>query len=155
MSFNAGDKPLASQLYDQNDWVDYTATFTLTASTTSPTQGNSTYKAEYVQVAKKAIHVRIRIDIGSTFSAGSGNYRFSLPSTATSNASNGTAGTAWINDSGTAIRGAWVTLDSQTTYASAWYTSAATALTVVNSAGTGTAWATGDVMILNFLYEPA
>jgi hypothetical protein len=155
VSFAAGDKPLASQMYDQNDWVDYSATFTLTASTSNPTQGNSIYKAEYLQIAKKTIHVRIRIDIGSTFTAGSGNYRFALPFTAATNASNSTAGSMWINDSGTALRGGWATLDSQTTYATAWYINAATTITALGSAGSGTAWANSDVIILNFTYEPA
>jgi hypothetical protein len=155
VSFAAGDKPTAAQFFDQEDWTDYSSTFTLTASTTSPTKGNSIYLAEWLKVGKKGIHVRIRIDIGSTFSAGSGNYRFSLPTTASTNASTSTVGSVWINDSGTALRMGVVTLDSITTYATAWYQSAATAVGLLGSGGSGTAWATGDVVIINFLFEPA
>jgi hypothetical protein len=155
VSFAAGDKPQAAQLFDQEDWVDYSSTFTLTASTTSPTKGNSTYLAEYVKVAKKLIHVRIRIDIGSTFSAGSGNYRFSLPVTASTNAGQVTVGTGWINDSGTAFRGAWITFDTQTAYATAWYQNGATSVGQLGSAGSGTAWATGDSIQIQFAFEPA
>jgi hypothetical protein len=155
VSFAAGDKPLASQLYDQEDWVDYSASFTLTASTTNPTKGNSSYVAQYLQVAKKCIHVRIRIDIGSTFSAGSGTYQFLLPSAASTASSNCVSSAMWINDSGTALRGGFITLNSVTTYATAWYINAATTLAALGSGGSGTAWATSDVILLDFVYEPA
>lgn len=59
-------------------WVDYTSTFVLTASPTPPTKGNSTYEARYCRIGD-TVDVSILITIGSTFSAGSGIYEFSLP----------------------------------------------------------------------------
>lgn len=59
-------------------WISYAGTFTFTGTTTNPTLGNSTVVAKYRRIGK-TVHVRIKIIVGSTFAAGSGNYRFSLP----------------------------------------------------------------------------
>src|SRR6266496_5746060 len=109
MTVYAGNIIYANDINVLN-WTDYTtvapsggSAFAITASTTAPTQGNSTYRAEYQRNTFNC-NVRIHIDIGSTFAAGSGNYRFGLPFTASANASTATAGALWINDSGTALR---------------------------------------------------
>ena len=62
-------------------WKTYTPT--LTGSTTNPTIGNSVFDAAYTQFGK-TVHVRIKLTLGSTFSAGSGAYSFSLPVTSKS-----------------------------------------------------------------------
>lgn len=59
-------------------WTSYTPV--LTASTTNPTIGNSVWDAAYCKIGK-TVHVRIKLTLGSTFSAGSGAYIFSLPVT--------------------------------------------------------------------------
>lgn len=99
MSFSAGQVPTASQIPD-GEWTDYSASFTLTASTTNPTKGNSSYEARYVKVGKLVVF-QFFITIGSSFSAGSGVYQFSLPVTALNNHG---VGSGWIFDNGTAVR---------------------------------------------------
>lgn len=84
MTFFAGDTLAAAALNDiiAPGWVDYSGTFTLTATTTNPTKGNSTYQAYYRRPATADVcDVQIYISIGSTFAAGSGSYRFLLPFT--------------------------------------------------------------------------
>lgn len=171
ITFSAGQKVFASDLQDMVDqidsltapgWTNYTtvapsggSAFALTASTTNPTQGNSTYLAEFRRPAScDLIEVRIRIVIGSTFSVGSGNYRFGLPFTATTNSGNVDVGSLWINDSGTALRAGWVSLDNITTYATCWVDNGTSAVGVLTQAFPQT-WATNDVLKLRFSYEPA
>jgi hypothetical protein len=140
----------------RNVWVDYSASFTLTASVTPPTKGDSTYLAEYLQDHAGLIHVRIKILIGSTFVAGSGNYRFLLPVAASTNAITTYGGSMFVNDSGTAYRnGQPSPVDGTSTYFLCTYMSAASAASILGSAGTGTAWANGDSIIINMCYEPA
>lgn len=70
-------------------WTSYTPT--LTASTTNPTIGNSVWDAAYCKIGK-TVHVRIKLTLGSTFSAGSGAYIFSLPVTPKSSTEYAAAG---------------------------------------------------------------
>lgn len=84
--------------------VDYSGTFTFTASTTNPTKGNSTYTAKYAYLSTNRIIVDIRITIGSTFVAGTGIYIWSLPVASTAHAANATVGCLYILDSGVALR---------------------------------------------------
>lgn len=58
--------------------VSQSYTPTITAPTTSPTLGNSTLTGFYKQIGK-IVHANVQLTIGSTFSAGSGAYRFALP----------------------------------------------------------------------------
>jgi hypothetical protein len=132
-------------------WFDYTATFTLTASIVNPTQGNSVYRAEYLGVSAELIKVRIRIDVGSTFNAGNGVYGFLLPFPASLGAIGGSVGNVYILDTGTAIRQA-VGILVDATHINIYLNGAAVA---IGSAGSGTAWATGDVIQINMDYEPA
>lgn len=64
------------------DWVDYASSFTLTSSGSAPSLGNSTVTARYLERPDITVY-QFDITIGSTFSAGSGNYRIKLPFTAT------------------------------------------------------------------------
>lgn len=63
-------------------WASVTPT--LTASSSDPTIGNSTISGWWTRVGKTVTY-RARLVIGSTFSVGSGSYRFSLPVAAGSN----------------------------------------------------------------------
>jgi hypothetical protein len=60
----------------ENGWISFTPT--LTASVTNPTLGDSTLTARY-QRKGDDIEYWYRLIIGSTFSAGSGTYRFESP----------------------------------------------------------------------------
>jgi hypothetical protein len=132
-------------------WVDYTSTFTLTASTTNPTKGAGTvYKAERLLLSPKCCKVRIGITIGAGFAAGSGDYRFSLPFAAVS-ASTVALGVAWMLDNGTAYRIGRVRIEN-TAWAVIYRDDSGGPL---GSSGPGSAWATGDKVELVLDFEPA
>ncbi|MGV9535019.1 hypothetical protein ACWEU6_21865 [Streptosporangium sandarakinum] len=70
-----------AQVYQQfvdlySSWTSYTVTWT--GATTNPTLGNGTLDGAYKAIGK-TIAVRIRLVYGSTSSAGSGLWAFSLP----------------------------------------------------------------------------
>src|SRR5689334_1454336 len=173
-SFSAGRRLAASQLNTMVDqinsltapgWTDYVSAapsggsaFTLTASSSNPTKGNSTYQADYRRPAgADRVDVRIKLTIGSTFVVGSGTYRFGLPFTAAAGAAAVTTGSVWINDSTTNLRAGWLTLDGNTTYATAWILSSTTTphtVAVLTHAVPQT-WATNDVIEMQFSYQPA
>lgn len=58
-------------------WDEYTPS--LTASTTNPTLGTSTITGHFRREGT-TLHIRGELNVGSTFAAGSGEYRVSLPS---------------------------------------------------------------------------
>lgn len=133
-------------------WTDYSASLTLTATTTNPTKGNSTYEAAYRRSASgDIVQFRGRITIGSTFAAGSGNYRISLPVTATSSAIGTTAGSGFVLDNGTANFIMVTNILTTTTLEMHLNNS----LSGLGSAGPGTAWATGDQIRWSFAYQAA
>lgn len=154
--FAAGHVPTAAELEQWSDqidsltapgWTSYTPTWA--GSTTNPTIGNSTLNFRYRRPAgADLVIVAFAVFIGSTFSAGSGNYTWTLPVTASSNWSI-FIGAAYIFDSGAAARyGATIKLDS----------------TGVFSMGLGTAvvahnspqvWAVNDELKGTFMFEPA
>ncbi len=141
--------------YINGSWVSYATPTLLQASVSNPTQGNSIYQAEYFRSGARWINVRFRIQIGSTFTAGSGNYRIMLPFAASAGSSNSMVGAMWVNDSGLSLRTGLVTLDGQTAYATLWYNNAAASIVVLTNTGPGSAWATNDAIVGNFGYEPA
>lgn len=129
-------------------WTSYSGTFTLTASSVNPSLGNSTVTARYRQVGKTA-DIDITIVIGSTFTAGTGDYRFSIPVTLRSTTQG--AGACYVLDLGTAHKGGGTVFPQSTT-----------ALQVANPSGSnliGAAapqvWATGDMILLSFRGELA
>ena len=128
-------------------WTDYSSTFTLTASTSNPTKGNSTYDARYRQVGK-TVDVDIAITVGSTFSAGSGTYYFSLP-VAMRDLKHGT-GSCYILDSGSQDKPGGIPFGDTVNR-----------LAVIKNDGQPVAhnfpqvWATGDQIRLTFRYEVA
>lgn len=140
-------------------WTDYTTTapsggqaFTLSAVTTPPTQGNSTYSARFRRpTGSDLCFVEIYILIGSTFSAGNGVYRFLLPFNASAASILAGTGTGYILDTGTANR-TGVTRCEAAGYVN-WYLNGSSA--AITNTGSGTAWATGDIIALTHVYEPA
>lgn len=82
------------------DLVTYTPTWT--ASTTNPVIGNGTLVGKYLRIGKMC-YVRIRLQIGSTTTTGSGSWRFALPFTAQTNSLNDGAPTGgYAEDNGVA-----------------------------------------------------
>lgn len=134
-------------------WTAYGASGTvLTAVTTPPTLGNTTWIAHYRRSATSdLVRVRLYFLIGSTFSAGSGAYRFLLPFAASANAILGEVGAYWGEDFGTALR-AGVAICADSTHLELYLPNGSAA---IGSAGTGTAWATSDKIKISFAYEPA
>lgn len=137
------------------DWAAYgTDAANLTATSVNPTKGSSTYLFESCQMNSSLIAVRfaITINTGGGFAAGTGAWRFAVPSAASANAQSATVGSVWVNDSGTALRvGALVFADSTHVEATI-YNITGNAL---GAAGPGTAWATGDAVRGSITYEPA
>lgn len=133
-------------------WTDYSGTFALTAVTTNPTKGNSTYLARYRRPTDcDLIDVEVSVTIGSTFSAGSGVYRFSVPFNASAGSISCATGISYIFDNGTANRIGVVRFEAAG-YVNIYRNDQTTALT---HAGPGTAWATGDIVTFSLAYEPA
>jgi hypothetical protein len=128
----------------QAAWTAYTPA--LTASTTNPTQGNSTYTGSYMQMGKTVFY-RVLITLGSTFNVGSGNYLISLPSAS-----------AWgINE----LQGSGAVANSSTIKAIVPVLSTSTTFVIyrisneaqVGSAGPGAAWATGNTISIVGTYQ--
>jgi hypothetical protein len=84
-------------------WTDYSSSFALTGQTTSPTKGNSTYSARYRRTGLHSIEYTGRLQIGSTFVAGSGALQLSVPVAATDSVAFGGCGSWWALDSTHAI----------------------------------------------------
>ena len=124
----------------------------LTASTTPPTQGNSTYQFEYLRVHARYYRVRFKVTIGSTFNAGSGLYYFITPTNMATNSQNAVTHAAMINDSGTSFRTATILPGGANYVIMALDGSSGGGL---GSGGSGTAWATNDWIIGELGYEPA
>lgn len=151
-SFSAGNRVYASDLeamarqidsLTAPGWVDYSGTFTITATVTPPTKGNSTYVARYRQPASSdVLDVEVYISIGSTFVAGSGTYRFLLPTAMPS--AELVACHATINESGIAFRSGGSSI-VDTTHFEAW---ADGSNAVIGSSGlfSGGGWTAGDFM---------
>jgi len=133
-------------------WTDISGTFVLGATTTPPTKGNSTYSVFYRRVdGGDLVHVRGYILIGSTFSAGNGVYRFPVPFNASAGAILAATGSGYVFDNGTANRACAVRFGAAS-YLEIYNDGAANAL---SNTGSGTAWATGDIIQWSIAYEPA
>lgn len=143
----------ASWPYVYRGWADTSSSFVLGAATTPPTKGNSVYNVKWCRTPN-AVFFRGRIEIGTTFSAGSGTYRIPLPVNAYNSGDGIACGEVMINDSGTALRGGLV-LIGDLTFATLYYHNAAGTLTDVSSGGPGTAWAANDWFSWQMIYRPA
>jgi hypothetical protein len=95
--FVAGEVLTAADMNGIGEWTSYTPTWT--ASTTNPTIGNGNLVARYARI-QDLIQVQFHISFGTTTTAGSGQYRVSLPVTAATAISPYTAyGSGYILDS--------------------------------------------------------
>jgi hypothetical protein len=135
------------------DPVDYSGTFTVTATSGGFVKGSSAYGAEYKRLGKLAL-VTFRVDIntGGGFAAGSGSWRFLLPVTASAASVLRATGAAWINDSGTAVLTAVCRLVT-TTHAEIYVAGVTGA--ALGAAGPGTAWGTNDSLQASILVHTA
>lgn len=155
-TFLAGELPDADKFTTVSDaltvatgaWTDYAASLTITGSTTSPTKGNSTYVARYNRLGK-TVYYAFNITIGSSWSAGSGTYSFSLPVTA--QASFLGIGTCKLLDGGVGHYTASAYLLGTTTLGIIKNGDA----NLLGSGGPGSAWATGDGILVSIVYEAA
>jgi hypothetical protein len=155
-TYAAGDEVKASNMQIEtsietaltSQFVDWSTSFTITASPTPPTKGDSTYSARYTRVGK-LVFFEFKVTIGSTFVAGSGTYSFSLPFAA--HAADEQVGPAYMLDSGTANR-TGVCAITGTSGLSVFRDGLATAL---SDTGPGTAWAAGDQVRCSITYEAA
>lgn len=128
-------------------WTDYSSSMTIVGSISNPTLGNSTLQAFYRQpVNSDVVDFCFKLTVGSTFSAGSGTYTFSLPVPMLSPQIY--PGYATYFDTGTAFRAAVLVPSSASGFIS-YQDGSGSAL---GSGGPGTAWATGDYVAGSFRY---
>lgn len=126
--------------------------FTLQALSVNPTQGNSIYSGAYRRPANgDDIQYDFYILIGSTFSAGSGVYRFPVPFAASARSILASTGSAYIFDNGTANRTGILRFEASG-YTNLFINGGSSAIT---HTGSGTAWATSDIIAGSIRYEPA
>ena len=130
-------------------WTSYTPTWT--SSGTAPALNNGTLTGSYKQIGK-TVFVRARLQIGSTTTTGTGNWRFALPVAAKDSA--GVVMSATFLDNGTNWYMGAVNCeyDGNTGYV--------VPLTSASPSGavTGTVpftWNTGDSLVFNGSYEAA
>lgn len=96
------------------EWLDYTCTWS--ASTTNPTITGVVY-SRYYYVNQKQVMVVVRFELAAGASKGSGNYSFNLPVAAVSITGKGATGSWIMNDSGSAIRSGFMTIETTATTA--------------------------------------
>jgi hypothetical protein len=147
-------KAITDQLTSEQaaGYTDWSASFVLGAVTTAPTKGNSTYNVAYRRSANgDVVDYEGYILIGSTFAAGSGVYRFPVPVNASAGGVLRSTGVAYIFDNGTANRHGVAKFDTAARL-NIYLDNAASALT---NAGSGTAWATGDIIQWSIRYPAA
>jgi hypothetical protein len=137
-----------------DDWSVYGSggSTVLSASTTPPTQGNSTYQFEYLRVHAKLWRVRFKVTVGSTFSAGSGTYRLIMPANMSAGSQTAACNSGAINDSGTALK--TMTLMPGGTN---WFEMLLDGSSggAISSGGPGTAWGSADWFMGECAFEPA
>jgi len=136
-------------------WTDYTPT--LTALTTNPTLGSSTVTGRYKLLDSKTGIVRVEFNVttGGAWNAGSGEYRFSLPSGWTTvSGKPGMMGSAQILDSGTARYSASCMVSANATLISPIMVADASG-TKILSHNVPITWATGDAVYLQIVVELA
>jgi len=130
-------------------WTDYSASFSISAVTTPPTKGASVYVARYKRLGK-TVDYMFSVTIGAGWASGSGAYIFPLPVAA--RAVQQQVGPARVFDTGTAYRYGFLEANTSTSQSRIILDSGTDFL---GSAGPGTAWATGDIIVANIRYEAA
>lgn len=131
-----------------DEWTDYSSTFAITATTTSPTRGASAYVARYKQLGK-TVDYMFSVTIAAGWSSGSGAYIFPLPVTA--RAANQAIGIIRVLDAGVGYRVGFLETTTTTTGRIILDSGA----DFLGSAGPGSAWATGDAILAQLRYEAA
>jgi hypothetical protein len=151
------------ELLDQVDaltgagYTDWSTTFNVSAVTTPPTKGSSVYNAAYRRPAGSDVvdfEFYILIDATWAGAPGSGVYRFAMPFNASAGSLLRSVGTGHIFDNGTANRtGVLLVENVAGTHYLNWYLNASAA--AITHTGSGTAWATGDIIRGSIRYEVA
>ncbi len=113
---------------------------TLTSTGSNPTQGSSTYNGRYAKFLGLCFF-QFELTIGSGFSAGTGNYRISLPVT---NTNVGSSGSAMIIDASPLT--VWVAVTSAFANELEIYRAIDTGTTTVPINATSLTWTSGDVI---------
>lgn len=130
----------------QAAWTAYTPTWT--AATTNPTLGNGTLVGSYLQVGNTVLW-KFDLTFGSTTTAGSGNYVFTLPVTHATVTQGHPMGLATITNAG--VKPGNANLNTGSTV----YIVRASTETLISGAGAGAAWATGHLVSVTGWYEAA
>ena len=131
-------------------WTTWTPT--LTATTTNPTLGSGSVQEGYYTVVNKLVVAHGYVAFGTSASAGSGDYRMSLPVTAARTAA-ANAGSVWLYDASTAS-GWSATAQIQTTTTAGFNKSTSGATIVISNSNPFT-WADNDQIRAMFIYEAA
>lgn len=136
-----------------DEWTDWSTTFVIGATTTAPTMGSSVKTARYKRIGKNVLlNFSLVVTTGGAWNAGSGSYNFPVPAAASSTARK-YVGSAYGNDSGTALRVGVCRFDADVNNVRVFLNDG---LNVpLGSAGPGGAWATGDFIEAQILYEAA
>lgn len=152
--WTAGQRITAQRLNDMvGAWTSYTPTWT--ADTTNPSLGNGTLEGRYAKIGG-GYAFAIRLQFGSTTTAGSGNYHFALPAQASGSMSNqeftgqGFVGANRYNISGL------IQANQTTLSIFAPGSSTASNIAAISSSGLGgNAWASGNEIRISGFYEAA
>jgi hypothetical protein len=150
MSYTAGQTLTAEALneYTASDWAAYSCSWLTFGAGADPTLGDGTLTARWAQIGKIVI-VKIRLVWGSTTSAGSGDWTFSLPVAPAVNASTN-VGTALTLDAGTAYKSDVCVLDNSLTLRVI-----GIAIGGFYNATTPQTWAVNDFTAMELVYEAA
>lgn len=136
-------------------WTDYSSSYTITGTTTSPTFGNSTVAAFYrYSAGGDVLDYKARIIIGSTFSAGSGNYVWNTPLPSVNDGAPG-VGVSHTLDNGTGFYPGNIRFLTASTLEIHPAPLSAVRSLPLGSTGPGTAWATGDMIEFAIRYRIA
>ena len=170
-TFTAGQPVLGSDLATMAGYLsalsgsmtDWSSSFSIGATTTAPTKGNSTYVARYNRAGKLLL---FQFKVTEPFSAqivgvprlkstvggvAHGTYLFALPYAARVMAEQSSS--AYVLDSGTANYPAVVTISDSSTSAVSLFLQGSSA--ALGSAGPGSAWNAGDQARASMLLELA
>ena len=136
-----------------DEWTDWSSSFTIGATTTAPTMGSSVKTARYKMLGNLVIfNFSLTVTTGGAWNAGSGSYNFPVP-TAADSAARKYVGSAFANDSGTALRVGVCRFDADVNNVRVFLNDGTNV--ALSSSGPGSAWATGDYVDAQILYEAA
>lgn len=138
-------------------WTDYSSSFSVSAVSVAPTKGSSTYNAAYRRPSgSDLVQFEFYVLLDATWAGapGSGVYRFASPFNASAGSLLRSVGAGFIFDNGTANRTGALRFENVggTHWLNFFLNGAASGIT---QAGSGTAWATGDIIAGSISFEPA